>query len=53
MLGFRFGSFAYLTDCNRIPDESYALLRAHNAALVIGARISRLVYDEMEKPAGR
>ena len=24
ILGFRFGSFAYLTDCNRIPDESWA-----------------------------
>jgi phosphoribosyl 1,2-cyclic phosphate phosphodiesterase len=27
ILGFRFGSVAYLTDCNRIPDESWALLR--------------------------
>ena len=27
ILGFRFGSFAYLTDCNRIPDESWPLLR--------------------------
>ena len=27
VLGFRFGSFAYLTDCNRIPDESWPLLR--------------------------
>jgi phosphoribosyl 1,2-cyclic phosphate phosphodiesterase len=26
VLGFRIGSFAYLTDCNRIPDESFALL---------------------------
>jgi phosphoribosyl 1,2-cyclic phosphate phosphodiesterase len=26
MLGFRFGNFAYLTDCNAIPDESWALL---------------------------
>jgi phosphoribosyl 1,2-cyclic phosphate phosphodiesterase len=26
ILGFRFGSFAYLTDCNRIPEESFALL---------------------------
>jgi phosphoribosyl 1,2-cyclic phosphate phosphodiesterase len=26
VLGFRIGSFAYLTDCNRIPDASYALL---------------------------
>ncbi|HEY7189004.1 MAG TPA: MBL fold metallo-hydrolase [Vicinamibacterales bacterium] len=26
ILGFRFGPFAYLTDCNRIPDESWPLL---------------------------
>jgi phosphoribosyl 1,2-cyclic phosphate phosphodiesterase len=26
ILGFRFGSFAYLTDCNRIPDASWPLL---------------------------
>ena len=26
VLGFRIGSFAYLTDCNRIPDESFPLL---------------------------
>jgi len=26
ILGFRVGRFAYLTDCNRIPDESWPLL---------------------------
>ena len=26
VLGFRIGRFAYLTDCNRIPDESWLLL---------------------------
>jgi phosphoribosyl 1,2-cyclic phosphate phosphodiesterase len=26
VLGFRFGSFAYLTDCNRIPDASLKLV---------------------------
>lgn len=26
ILGYRFGDFAYLTDCNAIPDESWALL---------------------------
>lgn len=27
ILGFRLGNFAYLTDCNRIPDASLALVR--------------------------
>jgi phosphoribosyl 1,2-cyclic phosphate phosphodiesterase len=27
ILGYRFGAFAYLTDCNRIPDESWPLLQ--------------------------
>ena len=26
VLGFRIGAFAYLTDCNFIPDESWRLL---------------------------
>ena len=26
IFGFRFGNFAYLTDCNRIPDESWGLV---------------------------
>jgi phosphoribosyl 1,2-cyclic phosphate phosphodiesterase len=26
ILGFRLGDFAYLTDCNRIPDASWPLL---------------------------
>jgi len=26
ILGLRFGAFAYLTDCNRIPDDSWELL---------------------------
>ena len=26
VLGFRIGSFAYLTDCNQIPDASWPLL---------------------------
>ena len=33
VLGFRIGSFAYLTDCNRIPEESWPLL--HNVRTVI------------------
>ncbi len=26
ILGYRLGTFAYLTDCNRLPDETWALL---------------------------
>jgi phosphoribosyl 1,2-cyclic phosphate phosphodiesterase len=33
ILGFRFGPFAYLTDCSRIPDESWPLL--HNLDVVV------------------
>ena len=33
ILGFRFGTFAYLTDCNRIPDGSWSLL--HNLDTVV------------------
>lgn len=36
ILGFRFGSFAYLTDCNAIPDESWPLV-AGVETLVIDA----------------
>lgn len=36
ILGFRFGNFAYLTDCNAIPDESWALV-AGVETLVIDA----------------
>ena len=41
ILGFRFGSFAYLTDCNAIPDESWSLV----------AGIDTLVLDALrDKP---
>jgi phosphoribosyl 1,2-cyclic phosphate phosphodiesterase len=33
ILGFRFGAFAYLTDCNGIPDASMALL--HGVEVVV------------------
>ncbi len=36
ILGLRLGRFAYLTDCSRIPDESWPLLRDLDV-LVIGA----------------
>jgi phosphoribosyl 1,2-cyclic phosphate phosphodiesterase len=35
VLGFRIGSFAYLTDCNRIPDESWPLLTADGGVRTI------------------
>jgi phosphoribosyl 1,2-cyclic phosphate phosphodiesterase len=41
ILGFRFGSFAYLTDCNRIPDESWPAI----------AGVDTLVLDALrDKP---
>jgi phosphoribosyl 1,2-cyclic phosphate phosphodiesterase len=36
VLGFRFGSFAYVTDCSRIPDDSWPLLEGVET-LVMGA----------------
>ena len=33
ILGYRFGAFAYLTDCNAIPDETWPLL--HNLEVVV------------------
>ena len=35
VLGFRVGPFAYLTDCNRIPDESWPLLMADGGIRVL------------------
>ncbi len=41
ILGFRFGGFAYLTDCNAIPDESWPLV----------AGVDTLVLDALrDKP---
>jgi phosphoribosyl 1,2-cyclic phosphate phosphodiesterase len=38
VLGFRIGSFAYLTDCNRIPDESWPLLDGVRIVIVDALR---------------
>jgi phosphoribosyl 1,2-cyclic phosphate phosphodiesterase len=38
VLGFRVGSFAYLTDCNRIPDESFALLEGVRTLIIDALR---------------
>ena len=58
ILGFRFGSFAYLTDCSRIPDASLPLLagsrrpRARRAAPPAASRRtspSREALDVVER----
>ena len=38
ILGFRFGSFAYLTDCNRIPDESWPLVEGVETLVIDALR---------------
>ena len=38
ILGFRFGTFAYLTDCNRIPDESWPLVAGVDTLVIDGLR---------------
>jgi phosphoribosyl 1,2-cyclic phosphate phosphodiesterase len=38
VLGFRIGSFAYLTDCNRIPDESWPLLEGVRTVILDALR---------------
>jgi len=38
ILGFRFGRFAYLTDCNAIPDESWPLLEGLDTLVIDALR---------------
>jgi phosphoribosyl 1,2-cyclic phosphate phosphodiesterase len=38
VLGYRFGSFAYLTDCSAIPDESWPLLEGLDTLVVDALR---------------
>ena len=38
LLGFRFGTFAYLTDCSGIPDASWALLSGLDALVLDALR---------------
>lgn len=35
ILGYRIGSFAYLTDCNKIPDDSWPLLMSDGGVRVV------------------
>lgn len=41
VLGFRFGNFAYLTDCNAIPDSSLALLNGLDVLVLDALRHKR------------
>jgi phosphoribosyl 1,2-cyclic phosphate phosphodiesterase len=38
ILGFRLGSFAYLTDCNRLPDEAWPLLEGLDVMILDALR---------------
>ena len=38
ILGFRFGSFAYLTDCNRLSDEAWPLLEGVDVLILDALR---------------
>jgi phosphoribosyl 1,2-cyclic phosphate phosphodiesterase len=38
ILGFRFGDFAYLTDCSTIPDESWPLLQGVDTMVIDALR---------------
>lgn len=38
ILGFRFGSFAYLTDCSRVPDEAWPLLEGLDVLILDALR---------------
>jgi phosphoribosyl 1,2-cyclic phosphate phosphodiesterase len=38
VLGYRLGSFAYMTDCNRIPEESWPLLDGVRVVIIDGLR---------------
>lgn len=38
ILGFRVGTFAYLTDCNRIPDSSWPLLEGVRTVIIDALR---------------
>jgi phosphoribosyl 1,2-cyclic phosphate phosphodiesterase len=38
VLGFRFGNFAYLTDCNRLDDEAWELVRGIDTLVIDALR---------------
>jgi phosphoribosyl 1,2-cyclic phosphate phosphodiesterase len=57
ILGFRFGTFAYLTDCNALPDESWPLLTGLDTlvldALRYKAHTTHFTIDEAIAAARR
>ena len=53
VLGFRIGSFAYLTDCNRIPDESWPLLEGVRTVVLDALRAPAALDAFQRRPGGR
>jgi phosphoribosyl 1,2-cyclic phosphate phosphodiesterase len=57
ILGFRFDRFAYLTDCNRIPDASWPLLDGLEVVVLDALRVrphpTHFSLDEAIAAAGR
>jgi phosphoribosyl 1,2-cyclic phosphate phosphodiesterase len=41
ILGFRFGDFAYLTDCNAIPDDSWRLVAGVDTVVIDALRVKK------------
>ena len=57
ILGFRFGNFAYLTDCNRLADEAWGLIDGVDTLVVDALRHKRhtthFTVDEALEVIGR
>ena len=57
ILGYRFGGFAYLTDCSRIPDEAWPVLRGLDVLVLDALRVhphpTHFSLDEAIETAAR
>jgi phosphoribosyl 1,2-cyclic phosphate phosphodiesterase len=57
ILGFRFGTFAYLTDCSRLADEAWPLLGGLDVLVLDALRVrphpTHFSLDEAVRTAGR